>query len=139
MMTHSCLKILNIGTATLSLSVRVLLNILGAGGLWALKGVIESYTESNLNSVFRPIYFTSLGVLTAWQVLELSLLTKNQFAEEKNIANSKLDQLVLAKNHPVHYYWDSLKSCACCCGASKPSNISDTSHPTAKPSKPINV
>jgi len=103
-------KFVNHFLAFSSLTRTIILNILGAGGLLALKGAIESFDENKeLNHVFMPIYYTSLGLLSIWQILELTVWSKSKYTSEKELVGINVSQQSLARNYPVHYLADEFK------------------------------
>ncbi len=114
---------LNHAIAFGSLTRIAILNILGAGGLLALKSVIESYNEErDLNRAFIPIYYTSLGLLSVWQLLELTAWSKNKYSHEKELVGISTTQQALARRHPVHFLFDEYKRIPNCLSCKKPLN-----------------
>lgn len=110
-MCYRTICIFNPIIAFFSMARSLVLNVLGAGGLWALSGIIASYNRDlDLAPIFRPIYYVGIGFLLLWQIFEWTFLSAKQFHQEASLAQTPQDQAALASHYPLHFMWSSLKS-----------------------------
>lgn len=97
--------------AFLSIVRSLVLNVLGAGGLWALSGIIASYNRDlNLAPIFRPIYYVGIGFLLLWQIFEWTFFSAKQYQQEASLAQKPMDHATLASHYPLHFMWNGIKN-----------------------------
>ncbi len=92
-----------------SLSRGVVLNVLGVGGLWAVKTVAETYRDENLTPAFQPIYFCGIGFLSIWQIADWTLWSRAAYDKQRRKMEEdeehEVDFSLLARQYPLHYFY----------------------------------